>query len=304
MITMRRERDYQEQGRYMAKRVTIRDPQRMKRRGEPIAMVTAYDFPTAMLADEAGLPLILVGDSLGMTVHGHETTIPVTLDMMVLHSQAVARGAKRALVVTDLPFLSYQVNPDEALRNAGRLMQEGNAGAVKLEGGKSVAGTISRIVSAGIPVMGHIGLTPQSVHQFGGYRVQARTADSIRSLCEDARALEAAGVFALVLEVVPAPVARLITEILEIPTIGIGAGPDCDGQVQVLSDLLHLLPESVPKHARAYLDLSTQITGALRQYQSDVQSGDFPTEANSFSPAEDIDDATLQRIRDEFSQDD
>jgi 3-methyl-2-oxobutanoate hydroxymethyltransferase len=283
--------------------MTIRDPRRMKRRGERFAMVTAYDFPTARLADEAGIPLILVGDSLAMTVHGHETTIPLKLEDMLLHSRAVSRGAARALIVTDLPFLTYQVNADEAVRNAGRLMQEGGAGAVKLEGGESVAKTVERMVAAGIPVMGHIGLTPQSVHQLGGYRVQARSEDSIRTLVRDAMALQDAGVFALVLEVVPAQVARIVTEMLDIPTIGIGAGPDCDGQVQVLSDLLHLLPGPVPKHATPYLDLHAQIVDALKSYQSDIASGTFPTDANSFSAPDSISEARLAELRDEALRD-
>lgn len=264
-------------------------------------MVTAHDYPTARLIDDAEVPLILVGDSLGMTVLGYESTIPVTLEVMLHHTGAVARGAQRALVVADLPFLTYQVTPEDALRNAGRLVQEAGAAAVKLEGGRNVADTVRRVVGAGIPVMGHLGLTPQSVHQTGGYRLQAKSADAIQALVDDARAIQAAGAFALVLEVVPAPVAKLITELLEIPTIGIGAGPDCDGQVQVLSDLMHLSPGPVPKHAKPYLDLSSQVTGALRQYRSEVEMSAFPTEENSFSPPEDLDEETLARIRDEVT---
>jgi 3-methyl-2-oxobutanoate hydroxymethyltransferase len=259
-------------------------------------MVTAYDYPTAVLADRAGIPLLLVGDSLGMTVHGFESTIPVTLDMMVMHTSAVARGAERALVVADLPFLTYQVSGEEALRNAGRLMQEGCAGAVKLEGGSEVARTVERIVNAGIPVMGHIGLTPQSVHQFGGYRVQGKTLDAVRELLDGARALQEAGAFAVVLEVVPAPVAKMLTQALEIPTIGIGAGPDCDGQVQVFSDLFNLLPGDVPKHARAYLDLGSEITDALGQYQTEVEEGRFPTDEHSFDLPGGLDETALSEI--------
>jgi 3-methyl-2-oxobutanoate hydroxymethyltransferase len=266
-------------------------------------MVTAYDYPTARWIDEAGIPLILVGDSMAMTVHGHETTIPMTLDAMVLHTQAVTRGANRALVVADLPFLTYQINVDEAVRNAGRLMQEGNAGAVKLEGGAPVAATVKRIVDAGIPVMGHLGLTPQSVHAFGGYRVQGKTADAIRTLIRDARMLQDAGAFAIVLEVVPTPVAKLVTDLLEIPTIGIGAGSGCDGQVQVLSDLLQMTTDSVPKHATPYANLAESAIEALSAYDRDVHSGDFPTEDNSFSLPDGFDQRDLDTIAQEFAND-
>lgn len=286
----------------MAKRVTIHYPRRRKQQGERFAMVTAYDYPTARLVDEAGIPLILVGDSLGMTVLGHQSTIPVTLEAMLHHTGAVVRGTERALVVADLPFLTYQVTAEDALRNAGRLVQEAGAGAVKLEGGRNIAETVGRIVDTGIPVMGHLGLTPQSVHQFGGYRLQAKTTDTVRALVDDALALQDAGVFALVLEVIPASVAKLMTEILDIPTIGIGAGPDCDGQVQVLGDLLHLVPGPVPKHAKSYLDLSSAITDALRQYQSEVETSAFPSGDNAFAAPEEIDAVSLERIRDEVKR--
>jgi 3-methyl-2-oxobutanoate hydroxymethyltransferase len=264
-------------------RVSINDIQTMKRRGERFAMLTAYDFGTARVLDEAGIPLLLVGDSLGMVVLGHETTIPVTLDDILHHTRAVVRGSQRALIVADLPFLTYQVSPAEALRNAGRLMQEGGAQAVKLEGGVAVAETVAQIVAAGIPVMGHIGLTPQAVYQLGGFRVQGKSLDAVQQLLEDARALEAAGVFALVVECVPAEVGRLITEAIEVPTIGIGAGPDCDAQVQVISDMLHLLPGPVPKHAKPYVDVSRLVGEAVARFREDVEAGRFPTEEQCFA---------------------
>jgi len=280
----------------MTQRITVADLVAMKRRGERIVMVTAYDFPSARLVDEAGIPVILVGDSLGNTVLGYETTIPVTLADMLHHTRAVTRAVRRALVVADMPFLTFQVTPEEALRNAGRLVQEGGAQAVKLEGGGPVVETVARLVRAGIPVMGHLGLTPQSVHALGGFRLQARTAGAVRQLFEDALALEEAGAFAIVLELVPAPVARAVSEVLTIPTIGIGAGPGCDGQVQVLTDLLHFLPGPLPRHARAYLDLASLVSDALRRYAEDVRSGAFPGEAESFGLPRDLDPETLAAI--------
>ncbi len=273
----------------MNERVTVREIRAMKARGERIAMLTAYDYPTARLLDAAGIPMLLVGDSLGMTVLGYETTIPVTLDDMVHHTRAVARGAPRALVVADMPFMTYQVTPEEALRNAARLIQEGGAQAVKLEGGAPVVETVRRIVAAGIPVMGHLGLTPQSVHQLGGFRLQARTADAVRQLLEDAYALQEAGIFALVLEVVPAPVAALVTRSLDVPTIGIGAGPECDGQVQVVTDFLHLLPGPLPRHAKPYVDLAALIGDAARRYLDDVREGAFPGPEQSFALPKGVD---------------
>lgn len=246
-------------------------------------MVTAYDYPTARLADEAGVEVILVGDSLGMVVLGYESTIPVTMADMLYHTRAVTRAVRRALVVADLPFLSYHVSPEEALRNAGRLVQEGGAQAVKLEGGAPVVETVRRLVQAGIPVLGHLGLTPQSVHQLGGYRVQGRTVAAARQLLADALALEEAGAFGIVLELVPAQLAAAITRRLRIPTIGIGAGPDCDGQVQVLHDLLGLAGERLPRHARRYADLATAIRQALTTYCQEVKQGVFPTAAHSVS---------------------
>ncbi len=246
-------------------------------------MVTAYDYTAARIADAAGIPILLVGDSLGMVVLGYDSTIPVTMDDMVHHARMVSRGAKEALVVADLPFMAYQVNAEEAMRNAGRLMQEGGAHTVKLEGGVSIADTVRRIVDAGVPVMGHIGLTPQSVNALGGYRVQGRTKAAARRVLEDAQALENAGAYAVVLECVPSPLAKVITERLTIPTIGIGAGPDCDGQVQVFHDMLGLFSEFVPRHARLYANLSQDVSEAFRRYADDVRSGAFPNEAESFT---------------------
>ena len=260
----------------------------MKRAGEKIPMVTAYDYTAARIADAAGIPIILVGDSLGMVVLGYDSTIPVTMDDMVRHGRMVSRGASEALVVVDLPFMAYQVDAAEALRNAGRLMQEGGAHTVKMEGGVAIADTVRRMVDAGVPVMGHIGLTPQSVNALGGYRVQGRTRAAARKLLDDALALQDAGAYSVVLECVPSPLARVITQRLTIPTIGIGAGPDCDGQVQVFHDMLGLFTDFVPKHARRYANLGDDMGSAFRQYAEDVQSGAFPSEAESFTMNESL----------------
>ena len=246
-------------------------------------MVTAYDYTAARIADAAGIPILLVGDSLGMVVLGYDSTIPVTMDDMVRHTRMVRRGASQALVVADLPFMSYQADAAEGVRNAGRLLQEGGAHTVKLEGGASVADTVRRIVDAGAPVMGHIGLTPQSVHALGGYRVQGRTRAAARRLLSDALALQDAGAYAVVLECVPAPLAGVITQRLTIPTIGIGAGPDCDGQVQVWHDMLGLFPDFVPRHTRQYAGLAGDIGAALGRYAEDVRKGVFPAAAESFT---------------------
>lgn len=269
-------------------RITIQQVQEWKQQGKRFAMLTAYDYPTAKLLDEAGLPLLLVGDSLGVVVLGHETTIPVTMEDIIRSTQAVVRGAKRALVVADLPFLSYQVSPEQAVANAGRLLKEAGAQAVKLEGGLAVAPTVRRISEAGIPVMGHIGLTPQAVHQLGGYRVQGRRLEVAQRLLAEAAALEAAGAFSLVLEGVPAPLAARLTASLKIPTIGIGAGVGCDGQVQVLHDLLGLFTDFVPRHARRYAELGEAIKDAARRYTADVEAGTFPTAKESFSMDEQV----------------
>lgn len=271
----------------MAK-VSIRDVADMKARGEKIPMITAYDYTTARLAERAGIPLVLVGDSLGMVVLGYDSTIPVTMEDMLHHAKAVARGAKQCMIVVDLPFMSYQLDDKQALANAARLVQEGGAHSVKLEGGERIAPTVARIVEAGIPVMGHIGLTPQSVHGLGGYRVQGRQRQEAEQLVKDAHALEEAGAFALVLESVPSPLAGLITRRLRIPTIGIGAGPDCDGQVQVVHDMLGLFTDFMPKHAKHYAALAEVIQAAFTQYAQEVKEGSFPTKEHSFSMDESI----------------
>jgi 3-methyl-2-oxobutanoate hydroxymethyltransferase len=278
-------------------RTTIQQIQQMKQRGERIAMLTAYEYSIAKLLDAAGVPMLLVGDSLASVVLGYETTIGATMDDMVRHTQAVVRGTQKALIVGDLPFMSYHVSVEEALRNAARLMREGGAGAVKLEGGVTVAETVRRIVQAGIPVMGHIGLTPQSVHQLSGHKVQGRTAEVASRLLADAEALEQSGAFAVVLEGMPAPLASQVTQRLQIPTIGIGAGPGCDGQVQVIHDLLGLFTDFVPRHARQYANLGEQIKDAARRYADDVREGTFPTAKESFS----MDPAVLAEVEETLS---
>lgn len=257
-------------------RTTILDIQKMKARRERIPMVTCYDYTSAQIVDRAGIPLILVGDTLGMVVLGYPSTVPVTLDDMLHHAKAVTRGSQNSLVVGDLPFLTYST-VDQAVESAGRYLQEAGVQAVKLEGGEAVAPMVHRLVELGIPVMGHLGLTPQSVNQIGGMRVQGRRAHNASRLIEDALALEEAGAFAVVLELVPIQLAAEITSRLHIPTIGIGAGPACDGQVQVWHDLLGLFTDFVPKHTRRYATLADTITRALKQYASDVRDGTFPT---------------------------
>ena len=259
-------------------RITIGEIKEMKQKGEKIPMLTAYDYATAKLIDEAGVPLILVGDSLGMVILGYESTIPVTMEEMLHHTKAVVRGTKRALVIGDMPFMTYHTSVSDALYNAGRFIQQGGAQAVKLEGGENVAEVVHRVVECGIPVMGHIGLTPQSIHQLGGFKIQGKTPEAAVRLLKDARALEEAGAFAIVFETIPAPLARIITQKVSIPTIGIGAGPWCDGQVQVISDLLGLFTDFVPKHAKQYAKLFETIKGAVADYIGEVQSGTFPTE--------------------------
>lgn len=256
-------------------RITILDIQKMKQRGERIPMLTAYDYTSARIADQSGVPMLLVGDSLGMVVQGNSNTLHVTLDEMIYHTKAVIRGSQRALIVGDLPFLTY-TSVEQAIQSSGRLLQEGGAQAVKLEGGEKMVPIVRRLTELGIPVMGHIGFTPQSVNLLGT-RVQGKTADDAYRLIQDALALERAGVFALVLELVPAQLAREITLQLKIPTIGIGAGPWCDGQVQVWHDLLGLFTEFIPRHTRHYVNLSQTITIALQEYATDVREGNFPT---------------------------
>jgi 3-methyl-2-oxobutanoate hydroxymethyltransferase len=269
-------------------RFNISQIKEFKNKGQKFAMLTAYDYSTARIVDEAGIPLILVGDSLGMVVLGYESTIPVTMEDMLHHTKAVVRGTKKALVVGDMPFMTYTISVEDAMRNAARFIQEAGAQAIKLEGGVTVAPAVKRIVDAGIPVMGHIGLTPQSVNQLSGYKIQGKTAETANKLIEDASALEQAGAFAVVLETVPAPLAVLITQRIGIPTIGIGAGPGCDGQVQVINDLLGSFSDFVPKHAKQYARMSDIIMKAVTEYQNEVKSGFFPTEKHSFSMDESI----------------
>ena len=273
-------------------RVTANQVKEMKVEKQKIVMLTAYDYSTAKLVDEAGVPLILVGDSLGMVVLGYESTIPVTMDEMIHHTKAVVRGTKQALVIGDMPFMTYHTNISDALCNAARFIQEGGAQAVKLEGGVTVAETVKRIVDCGIPVMGHIGLTPQSIHQLGGHKVQGKTPEAAERLLMDARALEQAGAFAIVLELVSAPLSKLITQKVNVPTIGIGAGPDCDGQVQVISDLLGLFADFVPKHAKQYAKLAGTIRTAIADYMGEVKSGSFPTAEHSST----MDESLLEEL--------
>ncbi len=259
-----------------ARRVRVPDLVARKRRGDKIVVLTVYDFSMAQILDRAGVDILLVGDSLGNVVLGYETTLPVTMEAMVHHTAAVSRGARRALVVADMPFLSAQVSVNDTLRNAGRLMSEGGAAAVKIEGGLAVAPAVRRLVEIGIPVMGHLGLTPQSVHQLGGYRQQARSEDAAARLLEEARVLQDAGIFSLVLESIPDEVARAVTGELQIPTIGIGAGPFCDGQVLVCYDMLGLSQGPTPPFVRKYADMGEAISRAVKSYAADVRGGRFP----------------------------
>ena len=252
----------------------------MKLAGNQITCITAYDNQMALLVEEASIEVILVGDSLGNTVLGYDSTIPVTLNDMIHHTKAVARASKSSLVVADMPFLTYNVTIEESLRNAGRLIQEGGAQAVKLEGGKPVANVIRKLTELGIPVMGHLGLTPQSVHQMGGYMVQARTFDQAKNLIEDAQILQESGAFAVVLEAVPSELAKLVTERLSIPTIGIGAGNYCDGQIQVINDILGFSSHS-PRHSKQYADINAVVLNALNGYAQEVRDGKFPTSKES-----------------------
>ncbi len=263
------------------KKITTLMFRQKKQRGEPVSMLTAYDYPTALALDQAGIDAILVGDSLGMVVLGYENTLPVTMEEMLHHSRAVARGAKSALLVGDMPFMSYQVSVEEAVRNAGRFLQNGGMDSVKLEGGRDRLNVIRAIVSAGIPVMGHLGLTPQSVHQLGGFRAQGKTAQTAKILLEDALLLEEAGVFSLVLESVPTQLAQYISGKLSIPTIGIGAGAGCDGQVLVTHDLLGMFDRFTPKFVRKYADLHSEMNRAFTDYIADVQTKQFPAPEHS-----------------------
>lgn len=263
-------------------KVTIPALIQKKKTGRKIAMLTAYDYLFAEIVDQAGIDVILVGDSLGMVVQGHETTLSVTMDEMIYHTKMVSRASRSALVVADMPFLSYHVSIEEAIRNAGRFLQEGGAAAVKIEGGVSMASRVSALTHAEIPVMAHIGMTPQSVHRLGGYKVQGREGKEADQLIADAKAVEDAGAFCLVVEAVPGRVAKKITETLTIPTIGIGAGPCCDGQVLVLYDLLGLFDKFTPKYVKRYASLKEEALHAMKQFKEEVELGKFPSDDESY----------------------
>ena len=264
-------------------KISVSTIKTMKQNHEKIAMLTAYDYPTALLLDECGVELILVGDSLGMVVLGYDSTLPVTMEDMLHHTKAVTRGVSSSMVIGDMPFLSYQCSVDQAVWNAGRFLQEGGAHGVKLEGGREYAETIRRISLAGIPVMAHLGLTPQSVHQFGGYKVQGKEQTAAQRMIEDAKILEEAGAFAVVLECIPSPLAKTITQAVSIPTIGIGAGPDCDGQVLVIHDMLGLYERFTPKFVKKYSTLNKNIKKSVKQYMKEVKDSSFPDKNHSFS---------------------
>jgi 3-methyl-2-oxobutanoate hydroxymethyltransferase len=278
------------------RKVTTRTFLSKKQRGEPITMLTAYDYPTALAVDQAGIDSILVGDSLGMVVLGYENTLPVTMDDMLHHCRAVARGASYALLIGDMPFMSYQVSVEQAVHNAGRFLQEARMDSVKLEGGRERVDAIRAIVSSGIPVMGHLGLTPQSVHQLGGFRSQGRTAEAARRMLEDALALQEAGCFGIVLEAVPTQLAELISQRLEIPTIGIGAGLGCDGQVLVTHDLLGLFDRFTPRFVRKYANLHGEIARALAVFRGEVETRAFPAPEHATEMAQEEWEALLVEI--------
>lgn len=271
---------------------TVATFQKMKDEGTKISMLTAYDYSTAKLVDEAGINSILIGDSLGMVMLGYEDTLSVTMEDMIHHTAAVARGAKNALVIADMPFMSYEVSVEEAVTNAGRLMKEGRANAVKLEGGVRVAEQIRAITKAGIPVCAHIGLTPQSVNAFGGFKVQGKTAEAAQKMIDDALAVQEAGAFAVVLECVPAKLATIISEKLTIPTIGIGAGAGCDGQVLVYQDMLALFNDFKPKFVKHFGNIGPQMTAAFKAYDEEVKAGTFPAEEHTFK----IDEDALKKL--------
>ena len=264
------------------KKITTHQLQEMKNRGEKIAMLTAYDYSMARIIDGAGVDVILVGDSASNVMAGHETTLPITLDQMIYHAQSVIRAAKRSLVIVDLPFGTYQSDPQKALDSAVKIMKESGAHAVKLEGGKEIQKSIQKIVNAGIPVMGHLGLTPQSIYQFGTYKVRAKEEEEAQKLIDDAKLLEDLGAFSVVMEKIPAQLAKKVTDSINIPTIGIGAGPHCDGQVLVIHDMIGMTHEFKPKFLRQYLNLYDEITKAVGQYVADVKSLDFPNENEQY----------------------
>ena len=273
----------------MSKKITVQSLLDKKTKNEKIVMLTAYDYPMGAMMDRAGIDIVLVGDSLGMVVLGHENTLPVTMDDIIHHASAVVRGCRRPMVIGDMPFMSYQVSVEDAVRNAGRLMKEAGVDAVKLEGGSEVVGAVRKMVDAGIPVMGHLGLTPQSVNMLGGYRVQGKTVDSAQKIIDDALALQDAGVFALLLECIPAELGKIVTGKVDVPVIGIGAGPDCDGQCLVTPDMLGLFDRFVPTFVKQYLNLGEQIEGALAQYAADVREVRFPEPRHCFaSKSEDL----------------
>jgi len=274
------------------KKITPVDIQTMKNEGRRISMLTAYDYPMALLEDRAGIEIILVGDSLGMTVLGYENTIPVTMEEMIHHTKAVTRGAKYALIIGDMPFMSYNTSEREAILNAGRFIKEGGADAVKLEGGASVKDIVRAIVKAGIPVMGHIGLTPQTISMLGGFKVQGKDAQAAERIINDALLLEDAGAFSVLLEAIPAPIAKRITERLRVPTIGIGAGVYCDGQVLVVHDMLGLFDRFTPKFVKRYVNLSELMLKAFASYKEEVLKGEFPTDEQSYR----IDEKELNKI--------
>ncbi|NLE75785.1 MAG: 3-methyl-2-oxobutanoate hydroxymethyltransferase [Chloroflexi bacterium] len=278
------------------KKVTIVDLQEKKTRHEQITMLTAYDYPTALLVDQAGIDIILVGDSLAMVVLGHPNTVSVTMDEMLHHCKAVARGAKNPLLVGDMPFMSYQVEPRQAVANAGRFLKEGGMDVIKLEGGEEVAPTVRAIVDAGVPVMGHIGLTPQTISKLGGFRVQGKSVQAAKQVLRDAQALEQAGAFALILEAVPDRLAGIITQRIGIPCIGIGAGPQCDGQVLVLHDLIGLFDRFTPKFVKRYANIFPLLTEALGQYRQEVLDGVFPQPEHCFTMKDDVYEALLAEL--------
>lgn len=276
-------------------RLAVHDLQGFSDRGERFVMVTAYDYTSARLAERAGVPALLVGDSLGTVVQGHDTTLPVTLDDIIYHARAVVRGCAEPLIVADLPFMTY-ATPAEGLRAAGRLLQEAGVQAVKLEGGVDRVETVALLVSHGIPVMGHLGYTPQSAHLFGRKVVRGKTVEQAEQILSDAEALQSAGCFAIVLECLPAPLAAIVTARLRVPTIGIGSGPDCDGQIQVWHDLLGLYPDFQPRHAKQYADLGSVITAALEAYREEVAAGGFPTERHSSTMPEEALRALIKEV--------
>jgi len=281
------------------KKINILDLQSKKEQNKRITMLTAYDYPTALLVDQAGTDVILVGDSLAMVVLGYENTLPVTMDEMIHHCKAVSRGAKNAFLIGDMPFMSYHVSISESVANAGRFLKVGGMDAVKLEGGKDMVKTINAIIDIGIPVMGHIGLTPQSISKLGGYRVRGKDLEGAKNLIDDATALQEAGCFAIVLEAIPKRLSKLITEQLVIPTIGIGAGQYCDGQVLVIHDLIGLFDRFTPKFVKQYIDVKNQIIKAIKNFKDEVEKGKFPTTNHSYTMDDDVYRALLLKLKQE-----